>query len=239
MMPDPLPFVGQHAFWIVAVNTLLHELGVPLPMMPTALIAGARVASGAIEPVLLVVAIVTASLVGNALWFAAGRRYGTGVLQLLCRFSPSADTCVSHTQTAFGRWGWSLLVIGRFVPGISLMAPPMAGALGMGWTEFLMLTATGAGLYGLVVIGAGMLLADQIESMLQQIKGLGWEAAVAVTVILVLYAGWRLWRRRVARTRGGPDAGKRSGRRMPGITTDTQRSVRDTAEKQRGPKLAA
>jgi len=75
--------------------------------------------------------------------------------------------------------------------------------------------------------------------MLRQIKGLGWEAAVAVTVILVLYAGWRLWRRRVARTRGGPDAGKRSGRRMPGITTDTQRSVRDTAEKQRGPKLAA
>ena len=67
MVPDPAPFVGQHAFWIVAVNTLLHELGVPLPMMPTALIAGARVACGAIDPLLLVFAIVASSVVGNAL----------------------------------------------------------------------------------------------------------------------------------------------------------------------------
>src|SRR5215510_8044631 len=199
MMPDPLPFVGQHAFWIVAVNTLLHELGVPLPMMPTALLAGARVASGAIDPVLLVVAIVAASLVGNALWFAAGRRYGTGMLKLLCRFSLSADTCVSPTQTAFRRWGWSLLVIGRFVPGISLVAPPLAGALGMSWTKFLVATAAGAGLYGLVVIGAGMLFADQIESVLRHTQRFGWEVAVGATASFALYAGWQVCRRRAAR----------------------------------------
>ena len=202
MIPNLAPFAGQHAFWILALNTLLHELGVPLPMMPTALLAGARVASGAIDPLLLVVAIVAASLVGNGLWFAAGRRYGTGVLKPLCRFSLSAGPCVSPTHPAFRRWGWSLLVIGRFVPGISLVAPPLAGAVGMSWTEFLVATAAGAGLYGLVVIGAGMLFADQIESVLRQTQGFGWAVAVGAMAGLVLYAGWRLWRR-VAWTRSG------------------------------------
>jgi hypothetical protein len=30
------------SFWILAANTLLHELGLPLPVMPTAFVLGAR-----------------------------------------------------------------------------------------------------------------------------------------------------------------------------------------------------
>ncbi|HKC42644.1 MAG TPA: DedA family protein [Burkholderiales bacterium] len=224
-MPDLIPFAGQQALWIVAVNTLLHELGVPLPMMPIALIVGARVASGAIDPLLPIAAIVAATVVGNAVWFAAGRRYGTGVLRLLCRFSLSADTCVSRTQATFGRHGWSSLIVGRFVPGVSLVAPPLAGAAGMSWTRFLVLTAASAALYGLVVIGAGMLLADHIESALRQTEAFGREAAVAAGVALVLYAAWRWWRR--------------LRRRVPAVTADTQAPLPDTGGSQRGPTLPA
>ncbi len=204
-MFDLAAFEDRQLFWIVAVNTLLHELGVPLPMMPTALVVGARAASGAIDPLVPIAAIVAATVIGNALWFAAGRRYGTGVLKLVCRLSLSADTCVLRTQTAFGRWGWSSLVVGRFLPGVSLIAPPLAGALGMKWSKFLILTAAGAALYAFVLVGAGMLLAEQIESVLRQLEGLfeglGWHAVVAVAVILALYVASRWWwRRRVART---------------------------------------
>jgi membrane protein DedA with SNARE-associated domain/rhodanese-related sulfurtransferase len=199
-MPDLAAFEDRHVLWILAANTLLHELGVPLPMMPTGLVAGAR-ASGAIDPLLSIAAIVAATLIGNSVWFAAGRRYGSGVLKLLCRLSLSADTCVSRTETAFGRWGWSSLVVGRFLPGVSLVAPPLAGALGMKWSKFLILTGAGAALYGLAVIGTGMLLADQIESALLELGSLGWQALAAVAAALALYIASRWWwRRRVART---------------------------------------
>ncbi len=199
-MPDLSTFEDRHVFWILALNTLLHELGVPLPMMPTALVVGARAASGAIDPLVPIAAIVAATVIGNSVWFAAGRRYGAGVLKLLCRLSLSADTCVARTESAFGRWGWSSLVVGRFLPGVSLVAPPLAGALGMKWSKFLILTAAGAALYGLVVVGAGMLLRDQIESTLRALGSLGWQALVAVAAVLALYIAWRWWwRRRVAR----------------------------------------
>jgi membrane protein DedA with SNARE-associated domain/rhodanese-related sulfurtransferase len=200
-MLDLAAFQGRQFFWILALNTLLHELGVPLPMMPTALVAGARAVPGAIDSLVLIAAIVAGTLIGNSVWFAAGRRYGAGVLKLLCRLSLSADTCVSRTESAFGRWGWSSLVVGRFLPGVSLVAPPLAGALGMKWSRFLVLTGAGAALYGLVVVGAGMLLRDQIESALQQLAGLGWQALAAVAVVLALYiVGRWWWRRRVARS---------------------------------------
>ncbi|MGH9577535.1 MAG: DedA family protein, partial [Terriglobales bacterium] len=186
-MPDLAAFEDRHVFWILALNTLLHELGVPLPMMPTALVVGARAASGAIDPLLAIVAILVATVIGNSVWFAAGRRYGAGVLKLLCRLSLSADTCVSRTESAFGRWGWSSLVVGRFLPGVSLVAPPLAGALGMKWSKFLILTAAGAALYGLVVVGAGMLLAGQIESALRELGSRGWQALAAVAAVLALY----------------------------------------------------
>jgi len=190
---------SSQAFWILGINTLLHEVGVPVPVLPTALVLAAQDVRGPGDFLLLVAAIVTAMLVGNSVWFAAGRRYGAGVLKFLCRFSLTADTCVSRTERAFEQWGWSSLVIGRFLPGVSLVASPLAGALGMGWAKFLALTSAGAALYGLVVLAAGILLRSQIDSALRQLQRLGWQALTALIGALALYIAWRWWRRRVAR----------------------------------------
>jgi len=194
----------QNVYWILWLNTLLHELGVPVPMTPTALVAGARAVTGSVSPLMLILMIVAGMVIGNAAWFAAGRRYGSAVLKLLCRVSISPDTCVARTEGTFGRWGWSALVIGRFLPGVTLVAPPLAGALGMKWSKFLALTVAGSALYGAVVVGAGMLLSEQIDMVLQQLVIFGWEAVGILGVLLLLYIGWRWWRRRIALAVGMP-----------------------------------
>lgn len=202
---DDVPLIDpQNAYWVLALNTLLHELGVPVPMAPTALVAGARVISASLNPVLLVLAIVIGMLIGNAVWFAAGRRYGSAVLTLLCRVSLSPDTCVARSEGQFDRWGPSALVIGRFVPGVTLVAPPLAGALGMSWARFIALTIAGSALFGAVVVGIGMLLSAQIDAVLDLLTTFGWEAVGIVLGLLVLYIAWRWWRRRVALALGIP-----------------------------------
>ena len=187
------------AFWVLGANTLLHEAGVPLPFLPTALVMAARVVRGTSDFLLLILAIVAGTLIGNTVWFAAGRHYGPRVMKFLCRFSLTADTCVSSAERTFGRWGWSALVIGRFIPGVSLIAPPLAGALGMSWAKFLALTAAGAALLGLVALGAGSLLRSQIDSVLRELQQLGWRALAVIVLALAAYVAWRWWRRRVSR----------------------------------------
>jgi len=210
---------GYNAIWVLAANVLLHELGVPIPVTPTVLFLGATAAHGASDVLKLILAIVVAVLIGNSVWFAAGRRYGAGVLKLLCRASLTADTCVSRAEKGFGRWGWASLVIGRFLPGVSLVAPPIAGALGMTWGKFLALTAAGAALYALVFLGVGIVLRNQIGSVVLELHALGWRAAAVVALLLVVYIAWRWWRRRVARA---PEVSR--------ISVDELRTLIETGE---------
>jgi membrane protein DedA with SNARE-associated domain len=182
------------ALMALAAVTLLHELGVPVPMSPAALVVGARAAAGTIDPILPVAAIVGATLVGNTVWFAAGRRYGLDVLRLAGRLSVPLDHHARRGADQFDRWGAWLLVVGRFVPGASLVTPPLAGAFGMRWSKFLLLTAAGSALHGVVIVGAGMLLRHEVESALESLAQFGGYALAALSGALAAYLAWR-WRR--------------------------------------------
>ena len=74
----------------------------------------------------------------------------------------------------------------------------------MKWSTFLALTVAGSALFGLVVVGAGMLLYEQIDFVLQQLLIFGREAVGILAVLLALYIGWRWWRRRIALAIGVP-----------------------------------
>ena len=65
---------GHAAFWVLAGITFASELGVPIPVLPTALFVGACAVRGSGDFLLLVGGIVTASLIANIGWFTAGRR---------------------------------------------------------------------------------------------------------------------------------------------------------------------
>lgn len=71
--------------------------------------------------------------------------------------------------------------------------------MGMSWLKFLTLTAAGGAVYGVVVLGAGFLVRNQIKSAMRALLGLGWQAAGVIAVAFVMYIVWRWWRRRVAR----------------------------------------
>ena len=183
---------------IVFLNTLIHEAGLPAPLTPTVLVAGAAMSDVVKQTAQLTAAIVVGSVLGNAIWFALGRKYGSRVLARLCKLSLSPQSCVTKTGAAFGRWGSALLIVGRFVPGISLVAPPIAGALGMTWRRFLWLSALGAALWALPMILLGYFLREVLVSMLRALQGAGVEATLLVIAVLGIYLGWRYVRRQQA-----------------------------------------
>ena len=183
------------ALWLVAINTLLHEIGVPFPLTPTVLWAGAGAMSGGAHPLAVVAIVVVATLLGNSLWFAAGRRYGSTTLRFLCRLSLSADSCVTRTEQSFGRWGGSSIVVGRFIPGASLLATPLAGALGMSWSRFIALSTVGTGLWALTVVGAGMLLHQELDAAIRVLDAFTQEAIATIVALVAMCIVWIWWKR--------------------------------------------
>src|SRR2546430_11487998 len=63
----------------------------------------------------------------------------------------SSDVCssdlVSQTQTSFERWGAKALIFAKFVPGLAMMAPPLAGAVGMRFARFSAFSTLGGALW--------------------------------------------------------------------------------------------
>src|SRR5690348_1825798 len=200
-----MPLLDQFGALIVFLNTLIHEAGLPAPLTPTVLVAAAAMSDVAKQTAQLTAAIVVGSVLGNAIWFALGRKYGSRVLTRLCRLSLSPQSCVTKTGAAFGRWGSALLVVGRFIPGVSLVAPPIAGALGMPWPRFLLVSALGAALWALPMILLGYLLKDVLASLVRELQDSRVGVALLIAGIVAVYLAWRYVRRQQAmRIKGVP-----------------------------------
>ncbi len=181
---------------LVFFNVLLEQLGLPVPAIPTLIVAGALAADGRIPAASLCALALTACVIGDAVWYVAGRRYGGRVLKLLCRISLTPDICVSQTQNSFERWGGGALVVAKFVPGLSMIAPPLAGATGMKLLRFVALTTLGSALWIGAALLAGMLLKSQIAPLLPRLRGVGSEVLVILVVLLSAYVAFKYWERR-------------------------------------------
>ena len=188
--------LSQYGLWAVVLNVLLNQIGLPLPALPTLIVAGAIAASGQLSLAGLFSGAVAACLVADCGWYLVGQVYGIRVLKALCRISLEPDSCVSQTQNRFERWGVNSLVIAKFVPGLSTIAPPMAGALRIGWPRFIFLSMLSAALWVGVALAAGMLFRLQIEQVLQRLDQIGGLAAAGGLVLLGAYVAFKWWERR-------------------------------------------
>jgi membrane protein DedA with SNARE-associated domain/rhodanese-related sulfurtransferase len=176
--------IARYGLWLVFLNIFGQALGLPLPAYPTLIVT----ASTSLFPALLIVALaVFSALLGDALWFLAGRRYGHHILRLMCRLSISPDTCVNRTEGAMSRHGVRVLMFARFVPGLSALSVPMAGALGVSWRTFLMYDAIGAVLWSGLAVALGVGFASHIVAVLDTFDTLGRGVLWLIVLVFALY----------------------------------------------------
>jgi membrane protein DedA with SNARE-associated domain/rhodanese-related sulfurtransferase len=181
---------------LIFLNVLLEQLGLPLPAVPTLVVAGALAANGRLPASAVFALAVAACLIGDSSWYLAGRKYGARVMKLLCRISLTPDTCVSQTQASFERWGPRALVVAKFIPGLSMIAPPLAGATHMRFVRFALFSAAGAVLWVGAALIAGRLLKSQIAQLLPRLTGIGGTVVVIILLLLGAYIGFKWWERR-------------------------------------------
>jgi len=187
--------VAQHGLALVFANVLVDQLGLPIPAIPALMVAGAFAADGRLPaPELFGVAVV-ATLIADSIWYVAGRHYGNHIMKALCRISLTPDSCVSQTQTLFERWGTKGLLIANFIPGFATVAPPLAGATGLGWPRFLFFSTLGAFLWVGAGLGVGMVFKEQIEQLLTLLERMGGLTIMVLAALCAAYIAYKWWER--------------------------------------------
>ncbi|MBV8030557.1 MAG: sulfurtransferase, partial [Betaproteobacteria bacterium] len=88
---------------LVFLNVLAEQLGLPVPAMPTIMVAGAMAAEERFPIAALLAAVFPAAMLGNVILYSLGSRYGHRVMRLLCAIALSPDSCVRQTSLHFER----------------------------------------------------------------------------------------------------------------------------------------
>jgi membrane protein DedA with SNARE-associated domain/rhodanese-related sulfurtransferase len=187
---------SQLGLMLVVGNVLLDQLGLPIPAIPSLVVAGAVAAESHWWGAELFVVAVVVCVMADFAWYVTGRVYGNRVMKMLCWISLTPDFCVSDTQARFERWGPNAIIVANFIPGFAIIAPPLAGALRMRWQRFLGFSTLGAALWVGSFLGVGMLLKAQIARLMPMARHFGAGFIVLIIALFVGYIAYKWWERR-------------------------------------------
>lgn len=195
-MTDISQFLINHGGPVLFAVVFAEQAGLPLPSAPWLLAAGALSASGKLSPTVAIGLSALAAVLADSLWFYVGRRGGQRVLRLFCRLSLSRNSCVGRTKGIFARHGFQTLVAAKFLPGLGAVMPPLAGAIGIRASRFLLFDGLGSLIYGSFYITVGFFFHNQLSNVMGLLNRVGLSALVLVVAIVSGYITFRYARRR-------------------------------------------
>jgi membrane protein DedA with SNARE-associated domain/rhodanese-related sulfurtransferase len=190
-------FVSQYGEVLLFAVVFAEQVGLPLPAVPVLLAAGALAGAGKMDLTGAVVLSVMACVAGDLIWYELGRRRGRYALNLLCRISMEPDSCVRRTENFFARHGVRSLVLAKFIPGLSTLAPALAGLFRIRMQRFLLYNGLGAVLWTLAFVLPGYLLSDQIERLAGEAERLGLWLTVFIGAGIAAYLVYKFVHRQL------------------------------------------
>jgi len=140
---------------------------------------------------------VFSAVCADSIWYEMGRLKGIKVLQLLCKISLEPDSCVRKTEGLFSTQGARSLLVAKFFPGFSTVAPPLAGVFHMRLGRFLMYDTGGSIIWAGSILMVGYVFSNQIEHIAERAASLG----SGLLVLIVAAMGGYILYKFIARQR--------------------------------------
>ena len=184
--------MARHGYVLTFGLLLAEAIGLPFPAAIALVAAGATVAAHGLWGPYVLLAAVTALLMGDTVQFWLGRYMGWALLGFLCRVSINPETCILRSAESFYKRGKVTLIIAKFIPGVNTMAAPLAGSMKMRFGQFLRLDFLGALVYALTYLLVGYLSRDFLAAILRGFRAAGLAMEIVVVAALVVYAIYRV-----------------------------------------------
>jgi len=175
----------RHAYLVLFGWVLVEQAGIPIPSVPLMLAAGTMSAAHKVQIALILPVVLLACLISDTMWWWLGRRFGSRVLDLLCKMSLDASTCVNRAQGSIARRGGVTLLFAKFVPGVSTIAAPIAGQAGMAFHEFAVYDIVGTLAWAGAWLFAGRFFGD-IAARSDRLFATLTHFAVALVLLMIL-----------------------------------------------------
>jgi membrane-associated protein len=192
-------FVAEYGLWVYALlfAIIFAETGlVVTPFLPgdsLLFAAGAIAGTGGLDVRVLIVLLIVAAILGDAVNYSVGRYVGPRIFRETDRTSRLQRLLnrehLDKAHAFFEHHGGKAIVMARFAPIIRTFVPFVAGAASMSYAAFAFYNVTGAILWVGVCVGGGYMF-GQVPIVRDNfsIVALG---IVAVSLLPIFIEWWR------------------------------------------------
>ncbi len=177
---------------MIFLAVFANQLCLPIPSVLFLIIAGALAKSGSLNIEGVILVGVAGCVLADGAWFVAGRRYGYRIVRGLSAFSMNGQDSALKARRFFARRGLVVLTFAKFVPGLDVLMPPLAGALNGATVSFLLFDAAGALFWSAAYCFVGYQFADHLDIVAATLGRISRILAILIAVVLC-YLLWRAW----------------------------------------------
>ena len=185
------PFLFYLIVWalVFAGTGLLIGVFVPFVTGDSLLFAAGLIAATAdnVNIAVLAVGVGIAAFLGDQVGFVLGRHFGRPYLDN--RKSPSIAKWVKRSEIFYEKWGWSAVVVARFMPWMRSLIPPVAGIARMNYYKFL-----SANFVGAIVWGTGMSFVGYFAAQNESVKSVAYVIGLGFITASIV-AGFINWKK--------------------------------------------
>jgi membrane protein DedA with SNARE-associated domain len=190
-MTDIIQFVIRHGYLVIFFWLLAEQAALPIPSIPLMLVSGALARTGQLKLSSIVLYALAGCLLADNIWFEIGRRFSGKALQYICKMSLEPDSCVRRTENIFLKYGLRSLLVSKFIPGLNIIAAPLAGGSGANFSSFLLYDSLGALTWIVSYVSLGYIFSGQLELAVGYAMRMG---SGFVILAMCVFAAWITWK---------------------------------------------
>ncbi len=187
-------WISRYGYFGIFSLLVLGIVGLPVPDETLLTFAGYLIFRGKLQPVPTYCAALAGSACGITLSYTLGRLTGYFLLEKYGARLHIKMERVRKIHDWFHRVGGFTLTFGYFVPGVRHLTAYVAGASELEARTFALFAYAGAVVWSATFITLGYVLGDQWRRVSDLADETG--LVVAGAAVVVLGAGYYLWRRR-------------------------------------------
>ena len=154
----------DHLEWLLFAWVLGNQSGLPVPVIPALLGAGALAGSARLSLSRIIVVAVAASLSADLTWYGLGRWRGERMLRMLGRLSPTSGPLVHRARYVFVAHMGAFQLGGRFLPELNAISAGLAGTAKLSIVRFAFYGLASAVMWAGGWICLGYLISDAVTA---------------------------------------------------------------------------
>lgn len=180
-------FLHLYGYWAVFFILLIEMVGIPFPAETTLTLSGFEWSVGSFHIIPLLLVAGFGNIVGSSIAYWIGRLLGRPFIERFGKYVGLTSDRLDKANESFHRFQSWIVILGKFIAGIRVLIPYLAGINKMNFLIFSILNAISAFLWATAFVVLGKTLGHEWKKYHAQLHHYLIPGIIVIIVLIGVY----------------------------------------------------